>query len=119
MKKATDIITRLQKLMPPGTRPAFTSGEALMAWQQEQGRQRSAAIVRENQAMKMQRTFKRSGIRELHMNCAFDNYLVECEGQRIALERAQKYVDEFDGNIASFVFSGNPGTGKNHLAAAI
>ena len=90
-----------------------------MAWQQEQGRQRSAAIVRENQAMKMQRTFKRSGIRELHMNCAFDNYLVECEGQRIALERAQKYVDEFDGNIASFVFSGNPGTGKNHLAAAI
>ena len=26
---------------------------------------------------------------------------------------------EFDGNIASFIFSGKPGTGKNHLAAAI
>ncbi len=28
-------------------------------------------------------------------------------------------VEEFDGNIASFIFSGKPGTGKNHLAAAI
>jgi DNA replication protein DnaC len=25
-------------------------------------------------------------------------------------------VEEFDGNIASFIFSGKPGTGKNHLA---
>jgi DNA replication protein DnaC len=36
-----------------------------------------------------------------------------------ALELARKYAAEFDGNIASFVFSGRPGTGKNHLAAAI
>lgn len=36
-----------------------------------------------------------------------------------ALNRARQYVDEFDGNIASFIFSGKPGTGKNHLAAAI
>lgn len=28
-------------------------------------------------------------------------------------------MEEFDGNIASFIFSGKPGTGKNHLAAAI
>lgn len=37
----------------------------------------------------------------------------------IALSRARQYVEEFDGNIASFIFSGKPGTGKNHLAAAI
>ncbi len=36
-----------------------------------------------------------------------------------ALARARQYVEEFDGNIASFIFSGKPGTGKNHLAAAI
>jgi DNA replication protein DnaC len=35
----------------------------------------------------------------------------------IALSRARQYVEEFDGNIASFIFSGKPGTGKNHLAA--
>ena len=36
-----------------------------------------------------------------------------------ALSKARQYVEEFDGNIASFIFSGKPGTGKNHLAAAI
>lgn len=29
-----------------------------------------------------------------------------------ALARARQYVEEFDGNIASFIFSGKPGTGK-------
>lgn len=62
--------------------------------------------------MKMQRTFNRSGIRPLHQNCSFDNYRVECDGQMNALSKARQYVDEFDGNIASFVFSGKPGTGK-------
>ncbi len=37
----------------------------------------------------------------------------------MALSKARQYVEEFDGNIASFIFSGKPGTGKNHLAAAI
>ena len=69
--------------------------------------------------MKMQRTFNRSGIRPLHQNCSFENYRVECEGQMNALSKARQYVEEFDGNIASFIFSGKPGTGKNHLAAAI
>ncbi|MFW8194430.1 DNA replication protein DnaC, partial [Klebsiella pneumoniae] len=35
------------------------------------------------------------------------------------LAKAREYVEEFDGNIASFIFSGTPGTGKNHLDAAI
>src|SRR5699024_8010711 len=108
-----------QKMMPEGIKPAFTRGEDLFAWQQEQGRIYSAAIARENQAMKMQRMFRRSGIRELHINCSFDNYRVECAGQMNALEKARQYAAEFDNSIASFIFSGNPGTGKNHLAAAI
>ncbi|WP_215848088.1 MULTISPECIES: DNA replication protein DnaC [Pantoea] len=119
MKTPTDLFSRLKKMMPAGTQPKFTSGEDLLAWNQEQGRLRSEAIVRENRAMKMQRIMGRSGIRELHMNCSFDNYRVENEGQRKALELARQYCAEFDGSIASFVFSGRPGTGKNHLAAAI
>ena len=81
----------------------------------EQGKIRAAALARENRAMKMQRTFNRSGIRPLHQNCSFENYKVESQGQMNALNRARQYVDEFDGNIASFIFSGKPGTGKNHL----
>ncbi|TBM16992.1 DNA replication protein DnaC [Hafnia alvei] len=114
-----NLMQRLKKMMPAHVEPKFTNAEEWRVWQEEEGRKRSEAISRENQAMKMQRVFKRSGIRHLHMNCSFDNYRVECEGQRIALERARQYAAEFDGNIASFVFSGKPGTGKNHLAAAI
>jgi len=119
MKNVGDLMKRLQKMMPAHIEPAFKTGEELLAWQKEQGRLRSEALERENRAMKMQRTFNRSGIRPLHQNCSFDNYRVECEGQMNALARARQYVEEFDGNIASFIFSGKPGTGKNHLAAAI
>jgi DNA replication protein DnaC len=69
--------------------------------------------------MKMQRTMGRSGIRELHINCSFDNYCIENEGQGKALLMARQYATEFENSIANFVFSGGPGTGKNHLAAAI
>lgn len=121
MKKVSNsnLINRLKKIMPNNVEPKFKTAEELIAWNLEEGIKRSESISRENQAMKMQRTFNRSGIRELHMNCSFDNYRVESEGQRVALENARKYAAEFDGNISSFVFSGKPGTGKNHLAAAI
>lgn len=119
MKTPAELFNRLHRLMPDHIKPKFQSGEELLAWNQEQGRLRSEAIARENRAMKMQRILGRSGIRELHMNCSFDNYRVENDGQRKALEQARRYAEEFDQGIASFVFSGRPGTGKNHLAAAI
>lgn len=106
-------------MMPANIKPTFTTGEELLAWQKEQGKLRSEALTRENRAMKMQRTFNRSGIRPLHQNCSFDNYRVENEGQMTALQKARQYVEAFDESIASFIFSGKPGTGKNHLAAAI
>lgn len=119
MKTPKDFFNRLKKIIPSNIEPKFKSGEELLAWNQEQGRLRSEAIVRENRAMKMQRIMCRSGIRELHINCSFDNYLVEHNGQRKALSLAREYAAKFESSIASFVFSGRPGTGKNHLAAAI
>jgi DNA replication protein DnaC len=77
--KNGDIMKRLRKMMPKTVEPAFNSPEELLQWQREQGQLRSEALERENRAMKMQRTFNRSGIRPLHQNCSFDNYLVECE----------------------------------------
>jgi DNA replication protein DnaC len=119
MKDVSHILQRLQKMIPANVKPAFTSGAELMAWQKEQGEIRSAALERENRAMKMQRTFNRSGIRPLHQNCSFENYKIECKGQQDACNAARQYVEDFDSSIASFIFSGKPGTGKNHLAAAI
>lgn len=119
MKNVGELMKRLQKMMPANVKPAFTTGEELLAWQKKQGEIRAAALARENRAMKMQRTFNRSGIRPLHQNCSFENYTVESDGQLNALERAKQYVEGFEDNIASFIFTGKPGTGKNHLAAAI
>ncbi|WP_225639615.1 DNA replication protein DnaC [Candidatus Profftia sp. (ex Adelges kitamiensis)] len=114
-----NLMQKLKRIMPTHIIPKFTNAEEWRIWQEKEGRKCSEAIARENQAMKMQRVFKNSGIRSLHMNCSFDNYLIECKGQSLALKRARQYANEFDGNIASFVFSGKPGTGKNHLAVAI
>ena len=94
MKNVGDLMKRLQKMMPAHVEPAFKTGEELLAWQKEQGKLRSEALERENRAMKMQRTFNRSGIRPLHQNCSLDNYRVECEGQMIALSRARQRLGE-------------------------
>ena len=37
MKNVTDLMMRLKRLMPPDVKPAFKTGEELIAWQQEQG----------------------------------------------------------------------------------
>ncbi|MBK4765026.1 MAG: DNA replication protein DnaC [Pantoea sp. Brub] len=114
-----DICNRLKKIIPIGVQPKFNSGEDLLEWNQQQGLINSKLIIRKNKAMKMQRIMGNSGIRELHINCSFDNYRIENEGQKKAVKLARLYSDEFDNSIASFIFSGKPGTGKNHLASAI
>ncbi|MCS5947660.1 ATP-binding protein [Klebsiella pneumoniae subsp. pneumoniae] len=69
--------------------------------------------------MKMQRTFNRSGSARCIRTAPLITIASSARGRWNALARARQYVEEFDGNIASFIFSGKPGTGKNHLAAAI
>ncbi|QCI15727.1 DNA replication protein DnaC [Buchnera aphidicola] len=115
----TEFFKRLQRLMPNNIKPKFDNDEDLLAWNQEQGRLSSESIIRENKAMKIQRVLGRSGIRELYMNCSFDNYKIEHDGQKKVLKASKRYAEEFNENIASFIFSGKPGTGKNHLASAI
>ncbi|WP_338885170.1 ATP-binding protein [Xenorhabdus sp. TH1] len=39
--------------------------------------------------------------------------------QQRALARARQYAESFGNSFGGFIFSGNPGAGKNHLAAAI
>ncbi len=38
MKNVGDLMQRLQKMMPAHIKPAFKTGEELLAWQKEQGR---------------------------------------------------------------------------------
>lgn len=72
-----------------------------------------------NQKNRAEKILGRSGIQNQHRNCTFKNYQVQGDGQRHALSLAKSYALNFGSGFTSFVFSGNPRTGKNHLAAAI
>lgn len=112
-------LERLRKLIPPGVQPKFTSAAELLAWQREEGLKRCEELDRANQKARTEKIFGRSGIQSLHRSCTFANYQVSGEGQRKAFTMAKSYAQNFGVGFASFVFSGGPGTGKNHLAAAI
>ncbi|AQT88734.1 ATP-binding protein [Enterobacter roggenkampii] len=119
MRDMADVLKRLQKIVPAGVQPKFSSAEELMAWQQEEARKHSEKLNQENSRTRLEKTFGRSGIRERYQNCTFKNYSVENDGQRKALSYAKSWLNNFGSGCACFVFSGSPGTGKNHLAAAI
>lgn len=69
---------------------------------------------------KTEQIIGRSGILPLYMDCTVASFKAKSEEQRYAKEFSTKYISEFSQNKGSgFVFSGNPGTGKNHLASAI
>jgi len=119
MQNAATVLERLRRVIPAGVQPKFTSAQELMAWQREEGRKRAAEVDKANQRARAEKILGRSGIQNLHRGCSFANYRVECDGQRHALSLAKSYALNFGSGFASFVFSGRPGTGKNHLAAAI
>lgn len=112
-------LERLKKLIPPGVQPKFGSVDEWRAWQAEEGRKRCEELEKQNQRARAEKIFGRAGIQDLHRSCTFANYQVNGDGQRRALTLAKSYAQNFGEGFTSFVFSGKPGTGKNHLAAAI
>ncbi|HBL8879773.1 TPA: ATP-binding protein [Enterobacter cloacae] len=119
MRDMADVLKRLQKFVPAGVQPKFSSAQELMAWQQEEARKYSEKLDQENSRTRLEKTFGRSGIRERYQNCTFKNYAVGNDSQLKALSLAKSWLNNYGSGCACFVFSGNPGTGKNHLAAAI
>ncbi|OBU03703.1 ATP-binding protein, partial [Morganella psychrotolerans] len=85
----------------------------------EQGAIDARRIADENRITRLNKIMGRSGISPLHLECTFDNYLAETPEQQRALSKSRQYAAEFGKSFGGFIFSGNPGTGKNHLAAAI
>ncbi len=119
MSNLTGFMQRLQRVMPKGVTPKFSTAAELMAWQQEEGRRHAAEVDKLNQTARTEKIFSRSGICKLHRSCSFTNYDVTNAAQREAYSKAKSYAQNFGQGFASFVFSGGCGTGKNHLAAAI
>lgn len=116
---STDFLKKLKNIIPSHITPKFTNQQELLNWNQKEGRLFSKQIIQKNEKWKIKNAFLKSGIRELYINCSFQNYKIEHEGHKKAIQITKNYVKNFDQNKASFVFLGRPGTGKNHLATAI
>lgn len=118
MKDIVDILKNI-KLFKKDTKQYFKNSFELFLWNKHQGLNYTKKIIQQNIKNKIKKNINDSGIKSLHINCSFKNYKVESIGQQIALDRSREYVLDFEKNISNFIFSGKPGTGKNHLASAI
>ncbi|EOA1337445.1 ATP-binding protein, partial [Escherichia coli] len=116
---AGGVLERIRRLAPQGAVPPYRTVEEWREWQLAEGRKRSEEINRQNRQLRVEKILNRSGIQPLHCKCSFANYQVQNDGQKHALSQAKSIADEMSTGYTNFVFSGNPGTGKNHLAAAV
>lgn len=119
MNTTHNLLRRLQRRVPAGITPQFATGQALLDWQREEGLRRGQELDVQNRQARVKNHFGRSGIRDLYRRCTFESYKVTCDGQKNALTEAKSWASRFEIGFASFVFSGKPGTGKNHLTAAM
>lgn len=113
------LINRIKSIIPSHIKPKFLNEKDLLNWNKKQGYLSSKSILRKNKALKMQKILENSGIQKLYINCSFSNYKISNPGQEKVLNSSKKYVINFEKDFSNFIFSGNPGTGKNHLASAI
>ncbi|WP_343183566.1 DNA replication protein DnaC [Buchnera aphidicola] len=119
MNNYINLIKRIKSIIPSHIKPKFKNEKDLLNWNKKKGLISSQYILKKNKAIKMQQIFNNSGIKKLYINCSFDNYKVFNIGQEKVLNFSKKYVKNFNNKFSNFIFSGKPGTGKNHLAAAI
>lgn len=83
---------------------------------------RAALDKAEAERRRIEHLFNRAGIPPRFQKRSFDNYEANGEGQERALRVSRTYVASWD-SVAEqgtcLIFSGQPGTGKTHLACAI
>lgn len=113
------VLERIRRLAPPHVTAPFRTVAEWREWQLAEGQKRCEEINRQNRQLRVEKILNRSGIQPLHRKCSFSNYQVQNDGQRYALSQAKSIADELMVGCTNFAFSGKPGTGKNHLAAAI
>lgn len=94
--------------------------EELAAIRDQESKEFSAEIAENRRKALLEKTIGRSGIQPLHQNCTVSNFETDTQEKIYAKRFAFDYINNFaENNGKGFIFSGTPGTGKNHLAAAI
>lgn len=87
--------------------------------QQEQEVEAASAAAK---SAELESMLRQTAIPARFIGRSFENYQVGCDGQAKALGMCREYAKEFDRHVTrgtSLIFSGDVGTGKSHLAAAI
>ncbi len=119
MASSNEIMARLMALKPSHVQPRFRNAAELMEFHSAEAMKNSQLVTDRNRQARMEKIIGRSGIQPLHRECSFTNYAVETPEQQAALDAAKQYLQAFGQTYGGFIFSGNTGTGKNHLATAI
>lgn len=116
-----DVMERASAMMTNKTfTPLWTTPEGMRKWHEEQNKQDSVRITQMNKEQKLKNKLGCSGIKKKHANCSFENYTTPTQEQRWVFREAQELLNNYRKHMSTgFVFSGTPGTGKNHLACAI
>lgn len=105
-----------------GRREVWTACSACaeLAAQQQAAADQQAAAQRERE--RLESFIERAAVPRRFIGRSFDNFNATTPEQQRALDVARGYADTFDQRFKAghgLVFSGMPGTGKSHLAAAI
>ena len=115
-----NVFERLQRCVPAHVQPKFKTVAELRAFHEQEAAKFSRETYDHCQAAKVKQVIGRCGIKKKHLSCTFNNYYTERTEQRQAHQMARGLFDGYlKRDVRSFVFSGRPGTGKNHLACAI
>ena len=92
---------------------------------EEEKREREARQIRDEAEAKQRRLearLQQSGIPLRYRNKDFASFVADTDGKEKALSVAMEFAQNFDKHLKAgtfAVFSGQPGTGKSHLAIAI
>lgn len=105
-----------------GRREVWTACPACeqLAQQMREAEEQQAAARRERE--RLEAVIERAAVPRRFIGRTFDNFTVATPEQQRALDVARGYAQTFDQRFKAghgLVFSGMPGTGKSHLAAAI
>lgn len=90
--------------------------------QQDEQEHKEAESRRRHAEARQRKLLGRAAIPERFIGRSFDNFRADTEAKRAALTILRDYAENFDQRAAEgqgLILSGNPGTGKSHLAAAV
>lgn len=94
--------------------------QELLEIREREAREFSEQLAMERKENSTEAILGRSGIQPLHQSCTVENFEANTDDKVRAANYASWFINGFEHNQGGgFIFSGKPGTGKNHLASAI